>query len=354
MYNTIRPGKFWYDTDGKPIQAHGGSLLYIDGKYYWYGENKEGVYGRAKGGVCPIWHNGVRLYSSIDLYNWVDEGVILVELCDANSPFYVGRIMDRPHIIYNHNTKRFVLWAKIGGSVNCSDAFGNCFFAVYESENIHGKWVQVNTVKEYAVGDFDFCEFGGRTYVIFEKPHTEMLCAELNDEYTGFTGLVSSHLQYPYPPFVREAPAYFTRGNRKFLFTSGTTGYFPNPTKVAEISDLHGKWKDLGNVCVDDREKNSFHAQFSSVFKHPQKKDLFIALGDRWLTDLPIDMPDAGMMFESFFNKDKNRSAACYDLTKYTDENTSEATYVWLPIRFKEDGAPYICWEDEWRIEDFE
>ena len=43
-----------------------------------------------------------------------------------------------------------------------------------------------------------------------------------------------------------------------------------------------------------------------------------------------------------------------YDLSKYTDENTSEATYVWLPIRFNEKGIPYICWEDEWKIEDFE
>jgi len=39
MYNTIRPGKFWYDTEGKRIQAHGGSLLYANEKYYWYGEN---------------------------------------------------------------------------------------------------------------------------------------------------------------------------------------------------------------------------------------------------------------------------------------------------------------------------
>ena len=39
-YNTIRPGKFWYDTEGKRIQAHGGSLLYANGKYHWFVGNR--------------------------------------------------------------------------------------------------------------------------------------------------------------------------------------------------------------------------------------------------------------------------------------------------------------------------
>lgn len=40
-YDCIRPGQIWLDTNGKRIQAHGGSVIYIDGTYYWYGENKE-------------------------------------------------------------------------------------------------------------------------------------------------------------------------------------------------------------------------------------------------------------------------------------------------------------------------
>lgn len=38
------PGRIWLDTDGKPIQAHGGGILYDDKsrKYYWYGEYKDG------------------------------------------------------------------------------------------------------------------------------------------------------------------------------------------------------------------------------------------------------------------------------------------------------------------------
>ena len=37
-YSAIYPGKTWLDTNGNPIQAHGGSVLYVDGIYYWYGE----------------------------------------------------------------------------------------------------------------------------------------------------------------------------------------------------------------------------------------------------------------------------------------------------------------------------
>ena len=63
-YDSIRPGQVWLDTEGKRIQAHGGSVMYLDGVYYWYGENKEHT-DRAKG----IWHWGVRCYKSTDLYN---------------------------------------------------------------------------------------------------------------------------------------------------------------------------------------------------------------------------------------------------------------------------------------------
>lgn len=41
MYDRFYPGKPWLDTEGKPIQAHGGSVIAVDDTYYWYGENKD-------------------------------------------------------------------------------------------------------------------------------------------------------------------------------------------------------------------------------------------------------------------------------------------------------------------------
>lgn len=41
MNSSFHPGKVWLDNHGDRIQAHGGSVLFHQGKYYWYGENKE-------------------------------------------------------------------------------------------------------------------------------------------------------------------------------------------------------------------------------------------------------------------------------------------------------------------------
>lgn len=43
-----------FDTSGKVIQAHGGGLLYENGVYYWFGENKEYTLGDGK-----IWTYGI-------------------------------------------------------------------------------------------------------------------------------------------------------------------------------------------------------------------------------------------------------------------------------------------------------
>lgn len=347
MYKTIRPGKVLYDTDGCVVQAHGGSILYHNGKFYFYGENKEGITGTATGERCKNWTNGVKVYSSDDLYNWKDEGIIAISSREG-TVFYPENITDRPHILYNEKTGLFVMWAK------CSkvppDELKYCVYAVAVSEDITKPFRVVAELDKYHAGDFDLVKDGGKAYIIFENPHDSMFCVTLNDDYTDFTDEMSIHIPKPFPPFTREAPAFFKRGGRKFLLTSGTTGYFPNETVLYEITDFHGEWRELGKPCVNDVNKNSFACQFSSVFRHPFIKDLYIALGDRWLRDLPANMPDINAIYERMFDKTKEHLPDGFTTTALSDENTSEATYVWLPVRFSDDGTPYICWETEWRV----
>ena len=84
MRTSITPGQIWLDTEGDRIHAHGGSIIEVDGTFYWYGENKE----RSTPG-SGIWHWGVRCYSSTDLYNWTDFGLILPpDVDDPTSPLH--------------------------------------------------------------------------------------------------------------------------------------------------------------------------------------------------------------------------------------------------------------------------
>ena len=350
----IKPGKFWYDSNNKRIHAHGGSIMYVSGLYYWYGENKEGVFGRAvTDNIKPsIWHNGVKVYSSRDLYNWRDEGIVIISDDPAN-PFYPRNIMDRPHILYNEKTKKYVMWAKcvtrctkIGADFECAKYY------ISLADKITGPFDYSHVIENVTAGDFDLFIENNKGYYIGTEGNT-VHARELTDDFMNFTDKNSLHIEKTRPPFVREAPCYFTHEGRKFIITSGTSGYFPNPTITHEIKDFHGEYIEIGKTCINDTEETSFRAQFSSVFKHPFKKDLYIALGDRWLNDLPIHMEISGEeMFDGYF-RPEGPSFRDDLLNLYSDENTSEATYVWLPIKFNEKDEPYIEWLDEWKIEDF-
>ncbi len=350
MYQSIRPGKIWLDTNGKRIQAHGGSILFANGKFWWYGENKEGITGRATGENCPYWHHGVKLYSSTDLYNWTDEGFAVKESDDENNPFHPTRIMDRPHILFNEKTKKYVLWAKTAQA-----DFGKCGFSVCVGDDLHSfVFLHEFIPTPHVAGDFDLFVKDGKAYVVYESPHVHTVLQELTEDYTNVTDTYSIHQPYGYPPYIREAASYFHANGRDFLLTSGTTGYYPNGSQIDDITPLHGEWKALGNACVKDKNRNSFHAQFSSVFKHPTIEGLYIALGDRWLTDLPHDLPDMDRVFLGFFSKKHKKTVHESELPLFTDENTSEANYVWLPITFNKKGVPQIHWTREWKIEDFQ
>ena len=238
-YNSIRPGQVWLDTNGHRIQAHGGSILYLDGTYYWYGENKEKTTGEN-----DIWHWGVRCYTSQDLYNWEDCGVIIPpEPENPESSLHPSSQMDRPHIIYNKETKKYVAWLKI------MHRDGTQTETVMTADDILGPYTKVREGLKplnMSAGDFDLAVApDGKAYYYFERVHSETICADLTADYTDVTGYYSTHFPHTQPPFVREATAHCLRKGKHYLITSGTTGYLPNPSEVAVADTWHGPYTCL-------------------------------------------------------------------------------------------------------------
>lgn len=352
-YDSIRPGKVWLDTQGKRIQAHGGSVMYIDGTYYWYGENKEKTDGKN-----GIWHWGVKCYSSQDLYNWKDEGIIIQpEPEDISSGLHPKNCMDRPHIIYNRSTKKYVCWLKVWNIYEKNSLSGAVQSAlVLTADHILGPYVKVREIHPLGMGagDFDLAVAeDGKAYYYFERVHSELICADLTEDYTDVTGYYSAHFPRKCPPFVREAPAHFMRKGRHYLITSGTTGYFPNPSEAAVADTWHGPFTVIGNPHPDDESRTSYHTQISSIFKVEGKKDLYIACADRWL---PEEMDRKYQVYSRKFHAEFDPDAPAFDEAEMGEavvENTAIADYVWLPLRFEGERV-LIDWKEEWRIEDYE
>ncbi len=332
--------------------------MYIYGTYYWYGENKEKTTG-----IGNVWHRGVRCYTSSNLYNWEDRGLIIPPRPDdPSSSLHPASKMDRPHIIYNKDTKKYVCWLKIMNND------GTQTESVMTADDILGPYVMVREgVKplNMSAGDFDLVVApDGKAYYYFERVHSETICADLTPDYMDVTGYCSTHFPHPAPPYVREATAHFLIKGKHYLVTSGTTGYLPNPSEVAISNSWHGPYRVLGNPHQDDKSNTSFHSQISSVFKVPGKKDLYIACADRWLPKLmDTDYNSYKKFFEISFDMDmperekgkelENIKRKLGNTTDDTMKDTSIADYVWLPLRFEDDRV-YIDWKDEWRIEDYE
>jgi hypothetical protein len=352
------PGKAWPDNNGIHINAHGGGILLFNDAYYWFGEHK------IEGDAGNLAHVGVHVYSSKNLSDWKDEGIALTVSQDTNSLLVKGCIIERPKVIYNAKTKTFVMWfhhelkgqgykAALTG-LAVSDRVTGPYTYVKSVNPNAGKWPlnfpdslkKVNQepslegiglqkpegqkiVREgyFVRRDFEkgqmardmtlFVDDDGKAYHIHSSESNQTLhFAELTDDYQGFTGKYVRVL----PGKANEAPAIFKKDGKYYMITSGTTGWKPNPARLAVADHPFGPWQELGDPSrgTEDQVKTTFWSQSTFVIPVAGKKNAFIYMGDRW-----------------------------------TPENAIDGRYVWLPIQFEE-GKPVLRWLDEWDLSVFD
>lgn len=346
-HDCVKPGQVWYDTEGKRIQAHGACIFFENGKYYWIGENKDHT---TKEG--EIWTWGVKIYASEDLYNWTDEGYLIEpELENTDSIFYPVRRLDRPHILYNEKTKKYVLWLKY-----CD----NAHFTVLTADSLKGKFQIVREIYrpfDTNCGDFDLAkdEKTGQGYLYWEVNHTDVWGVRLSEDYTCVAGAYSVIYADKRPPFAREAVTHLERGGKHYIFTSGMTGYVPNPSEVAVSDDWLQGYKILGNPYVNDKDMASFNSQQSCIFKI-NGQDKYIAVADRWVPDFKMTADKYDIIVRAISSReDKSVNVTAEEKSMLATmpmmgtANTSVANYVWLPIEF-EGVMPRIKWIDKWEV----
>lgn len=350
----VHPGQVWLDTRGRRIEAHAGGMLYENGTYYWYGENKEHT-----DGVCEVWTWGIRLYSSKDFYNWTDEGlIILPNLDDPNSDLFPEKRVDRPHIVKNERTGQYVCWLKL-----CGDGAN---FVVLTADTLKGPYTVVQQkYKPFGlnIGDFDLAvdPETHTAYLYCEAEHDRVVGFRLNESYTEAVEQVSVQYEGLYAPFCREGITVFARQGKLYMLTSGMTGYVPNQSDTAVSDGYEQPFASIGDPHVDDPSMASFNSQIGQVFRVPGKKELYIAIADRWVPDYVVDAHRADVLRRAIANSHDPEHYPATDEEKrelmqspmLASANTHLANYVLLPITFAGD-KPQICWRDSWTLEEFE
>ncbi|MCR5760713.1 MAG: family 43 glycosylhydrolase [Sphaerochaetaceae bacterium] len=347
--SSICPGKEWLDTDGRKIEAHGGSVYYEDGLYYWYGENKEYTDTKNK-----VWTWGMKMYSSSDLYNWDYRGYIIYPVIDdPSSSIYPTKKVDRPHILKCPSTGKYVCWIKLCGEDAC--------FTIFEAPSITGPYTMVREYYRPAghrAGDFDMVEDkeSGKAYLFFDADHNSLLCMEMAEDYLSAEKQVCSNYTNSIRPFTREAPCAFERGDKKYLISSCMTGYAPNRSDWAVSDRWDEEFKSMGSPHLNDKSDASFNSQIAKVFR-VEGTDKYIAMADRWISYIRIDASLADIIRRvtgskyrpDLFSCTKEEEKKIYLINHLESVNTSLATYVWLPVQWKDD-RPFIEWKDEWTI----
>lgn len=352
----ILSGEIWPDNNGEHINAHGGGMLYHDGTYYWFGENKCDTTSSAMVGVM--------CYSSKNLVDWTNEGAVLEVVDDEMSDIVRGCILERPKVIYNERTDQFVMWfhlelkgqgyhaARAGVAVSDSptgpyrfirsgrvnpgavpsdmDEDALAVLDTLDMEHYKEWWTDSWTdavhkglfVKRDQEGgqmsrDMTlYVDDDGKAYHIYSSEENLTIhIAELSDDYLSHTG---KYVRMS-PAGHNEAPAIFKRNGTYWMITSGCTGWAPNEARMHSAPSILGPWTQHPNPCVGPKSELTFGGQSTYILKVQGKEDAFLFMGDIWRPEHP-----------------------------------SDARYIWLPIQFKEDGTPFIEWMDSWTLDWFD
>ncbi len=354
----IRPGEIWPDNNGVHINAHGGGILVYNNTYYWFGEHK------TEGGAGNRANVGVHCYSSKNLTDWKDEGIALaVAEGDETHDIASGCILERPKVIYNEATKKFVMWFHLElkdqgydaarSGVAVADRVTGPYTYLKSHRPNAGSWPQnVKEIHKQPVGaevqehycggigclpshpdtvnilgrDFEkgqmardqnlFVDDDGKAYHIYSSEENSTLhISQLTDDYADDSGNYIRVFSNRY----MEAPAMFKHQGKYYLIASDCTGWAPNAARLAWAPSVFGPWEELGNPCRGDDADLTFHSQSTYVLPVSGKKDAFIYMGDRW-----------------------------------TPKDAIDGRYIWLPIQFDEKGIPFLEWLNEWTLDFFD
>ncbi|MBK3636699.1 RICIN domain-containing protein [Streptomyces sp. MBT97] len=293
---TVANGTQFTDGSGSPLHAHGGGVLKVGSYYYWFGEDRN----------ADNTFRSVDAYRSTDLKNWEFRNRVLTRSSD---PELAAANIERPKVVYNAATGKFVMWMHKENGTDYSEARA----AVAVSDTVDGDYAwqgSFRTLGQHMSRDITvFVDSDGAGYMVSAaRENYDLQIYRLTADYTGVASLVAD----PWHGGHREAPALFKRGGVYFMLTSGATGWSPNQQQYATSTSLAGPW----TAMTDVGDSTAYGSQTAYVLPvQGTSGTSYLYLGDRW-----------GNSFGGTVN---------------------DSRYVWLPLAFPTATSLSMSWAPE-------
>lgn len=314
----IRSGTVFTDTRGQPVHAHGAGILLPashpeggDGRHFMVGTTqKQRVVRTFNGTQQEYWlSEAVNMYSSFDLEHWTFESRIFDNtsiprhLLPSTEPAMFR--IERPKVVYNRRTRRFVLYFHLD-----SVRFSLGMVGIATSSQAVGAYSFVTAFRPDGERSLDLTLFQeeDEAYLVRTVNNRYIGISRLAPDYLNTTGIVSRVPRSEAPAMWRDADGFY------YLLASGLSAWEPNPAILFRAAPpLDGAtWQRLGNPSRNNR---TFNSQPTFVLPYTSAKlpgrQLLLYMGDRWnALDLRSERPRAS----------------------FDPGSVSNASYVWLPL----------------------
>ncbi|MFE7842008.1 RICIN domain-containing protein [Streptomyces sp. NPDC057474] len=293
---TVTNGTQFTDSGGNALHAHGGGVIKVGSYYYWFGEHRN----------SDNTFKYVSAYRSTDLKNWEFRNNVLTQ---ATDPELATANIERPKVMYNASTGKFVMWMHKENGVD----YGEARAAVAVSDTVDGDYTWQGSFRPLGTHmsrDITvFVDTDGTGYMISAaRENYDLQIYRLTADYTGIAALVAD----PWHGGHREAPALFKRNGVYFMLTSGATGWSPNQQQYATATSIAGPWTAMANVG----DSTTYGSQTAYVLPvQGTSTTSYLYMGDRW-----------GNSFGGTVN---------------------DSRYVWLPLAFPTSTTMSMSWSPE-------
>lgn len=285
-------GGDWRDTNGNLIEAHDGGMIKVGSVYYLYGNDRS----------ATVFYR-VNIYSSTDLATWTFKNSILTR--STHSDLSNGNIVERPKIIYNDTTHKYVMWFHYDNSSYSLAEVGTA-----SCDTVDGNYIFLGHFRPHGHDSRDmslFKDTDGSAYLISTTDsNSKTRIHKLTSDYLGIASEVTDTL-------YGEGISIFKKDGLYYGIFSSYTGWNHNDNWYQYASSLAGPWSS--GVTLADPGTKTYESQIT--FTMPvagSNTTTYMYMGDRW------------------------------------DNGNVTSRYVWLPLQFNGNNV-HMDYYNYWTID---